>query len=69
MKGFSSKLIVALLCCLALLSFVSGQSTSNNEKSRSLRGINEVLQDKALNDAEEEKRVLKKVSSDKKFLI
>jgi hypothetical protein len=62
MKGFSSKLIVALLCCLALLSFVSGQSASNNERSRSLRGFNEELQEGVSSDFEEEKRLLKKVS-------
>jgi hypothetical protein len=61
MKGFSSKLIVALLCCLALLSLVSGQSASNVERSRSLRGFNEELQEGALSDLEEEKRLLKKV--------
>jgi hypothetical protein len=61
MKGFSSKLVVVLFCCLALFSFVAGQNTSNDARSRSLRGFNEELQEGIMSDFEEEKRLLKKV--------
>ncbi len=61
MKGSSLKLVVALFCYLTLFSFVSGQHTSNDARSRSLRGFNEELQEGIMSDFEEEKRLLKNV--------
>jgi hypothetical protein len=49
------KLILALLCCLVITSFVSGQS--NDDKS-SLRGFSQD-EEVALSEMDNEKRVLK----------
>jgi hypothetical protein len=65
MKGFSSKLIIALLCCLAALSFVSGQTLNQDDKSISLRGSNGDSLEVIVNnvEVEEEERLLKKVNN------
>jgi hypothetical protein len=56
MKTHTLKLILALLCCLAITSFVSGQQSGDANKS--LRGFKQE-QDEILSEVEEEKRILK----------
>jgi hypothetical protein len=66
MKRFiSSKLIVALMCSLAMLSFVSAQqssTTTSNDKRSRLRGFNEERHHVLWDVIEEENRGLKKVN-------